>query len=263
MADPDLSVLFLTYNRADILLTTYAAMREALARIPDLTCEYIVADDNSAPEHRRLLGQLEGARIMSSERNGGLSHNHNKGMAACAAPLILSLQDDFLFTGAPELIAQAVDILRSDPEVGDVNFVSHPVPLPSEQRRTPAGVGYIVFENDLMGVPRATSDRPYSDRPHLKRKAFAADVGPYREDLPMTKAELDYQMRVACQTRWRVAYLAGCDGFEHVGADRSFNPAQLRHQRIERLEALPIVGPVFAFARRTAKAAAHALGIRR
>jgi hypothetical protein len=100
---------------------------------------------------------------------------------------------------------------------------------------------------------RPVSERPYSDRPHVKRAAFARDLGPYREDLPMTRAELDFQRRVACQDRWKIAYVENDAAFVHLGAEQSFNPGHLRQKRIEKLEAMASFGPIYAFLRRSAK----------
>lgn len=251
-ATPQLSVVFLTYNRADLLEVSYHSVVGALRRLP-VTFETVVSDDASDAPHRARIDALAADRTLFAPRNRGLSDNHNKALRACRADRVLSLQDDWLFVGDPGVVATALHILDADPQVGIVNFLPPSVPLPCERRYTAAGAAYDVYENDGLARQRASGSRPYSDRPHLKSRACIDDLGHYREDLPMTGAELEFQQRVACQVRWRVAWVAGPPAFQHLGDARSFNPGQLRAERIARWQALPLVGPPYRWLRAIAR----------
>jgi hypothetical protein len=239
---PALSLVFLTYNRSDLLARAFDAIVPPLAAQLPGGLETIISDDHSNAAHQAVIRGLGATHVLVAPRNRGLGNNHNKALAACTATYVLSLQDDWLFTGTVATIRAAMGILERDADVGIVEFLPPSVPIPCERRRTPDGVGYDVYVNDALPHPRASGSRPYSDRPHLKTRAFIDDLGPYREDLPMTTSELDFQQRVACQARWRVAWIDAPPAFEHLGAERSFNPGQRRAERLARLEALPLLG---------------------
>lgn len=249
---PGLSVVFLTYNRSDLLEAAYHSVVPALRNLP-ITIETLVSDDASEPVHQARIRALGADQTLIAERNRGLSHNHNKALRACSATRVLSLQDDWLFVGDPGMVDSAMHILDEDPDVGIVNFLPTSVPLPSERRHTSTGTPYDVYVNDGLARPRASGSRPYTDRPHLKSGACIEDLGPYREDLPMTGAELEFQQRFACQQRWRIAWIPGAPAFQHLGEARSFNPGQVRAARIARWQSLPVIGPPYRWLRAVAR----------
>jgi len=258
---PVLSALFLTYNRVDLLAEAIASLRVALSAMTVET-EVVVSDDASTGEHAAQLAALDADCLVSAKTNRGLGHNHNQGLRACRSDAILSIQDDWRFVGRRADLEAALAILAWDGEVGLVNLMPPPQPLPGEQRALPGGATYWVFDNDGQRRVRPCGARPYSDRPHLKRRAFVADLGPYREDLPMTRSELDFQRRVAEQRRWRVAWLTGARAFDHLGAERSFNPGSPLGRRMDKAVALPVVGPALQWARAGAKSVLRAAGLR-
>jgi hypothetical protein len=243
--DRGLSIVFLTYNRSDLLKIAVTSTRAALAGLAGLQQEFIVSDDASEDEHKASILDLGVDQVLIAEKNFGLSHNHNKALKACGYDYILSLQDDWEFVGSPETLRSAIEILDGDPEIGVINFIPPTLPIPRSERRSPSGASYTVFDNDGLPRKRGAGYRPYSDRPHLKRRQFVLDLGDYNEQLPMTLAELDFQQRVACQTRWKVAHLHGAPPFKHLGADRTFNPGYHRAQRLEQFYRLPVLGPVY------------------
>lgn len=254
-----LSVLFLSYNRTDLLTAAVQAIRPALASAKDLEVEIVISDDGSAAEHREAIAKLGADTVVWAPQNMGLSHNHNKGLRACRHDLILSLQDDWRLAGPVETIHSALLVLADDPEVGAVNFFPPSGEIANERRRLPSGVEYVVFANDGQTRRRQSGDRAYSDRPHIKRKAFVLDMGDYREDLPMTEAELEFQRRVACQQRWRIAHLCHAAPFEHIGEDRSLNPSNIRARQLESMYRLPIFGPAYRLMRTAARYGRDAL----
>jgi len=250
-----LSVVFLTYNRSDLLEAAVASIRPALASLKDFGVEMVLSDDASDERHQTIIARLPMDRVVVAQQNSGLSHNHNKGLDACQYDYMLSLQDDWCFVGAPRALAAAIAILDQDEEIGIVNFIAPERSIPKSNRQLADGTTYTVFENDGLNRKRGAGYRPYSDRPHLKRASFVRDIGPYNESLPMTSAELDFQRRVACQQRWKVAHLHGPPPFEHLGADRTFNPGFHRAQRLERAYQAPVVGPLYRTLRTLARAA--------
>lgn len=240
----DLSVLFLTYNRADLLEITYRSIRERMD-FGSLRVEYIVADDGSDPAHVQLHQQLHFDQRVLWPTNTGLGANSNRGIAAARGEYILQIQDDCEFVGPLGLLGTGLDIMRSDSDVGTIQLTNQTAGVPHEVRHTPNGTPYWVFTNDGLPHPRECGERPYSDQPHLKRKRFAEDVGPYAEGVPMTVMEIGYQQRVANQSRWKVAYLPQDWSFCHIGAHRTFNDSLLRAKRLDALERRPVVGAAF------------------
>jgi GT2 family glycosyltransferase len=248
-----LSVVFLTYNRADLLMIAVDSLRRGLSKLTSLSYEIVIADDCSDAGHRELIDRLHADKVISPEKNLGLSSNHNRALRASKNDAVLSLQDDWQFIGEPSCLEDALQLLEQDSDVGVVNFMSPTTPLAHEARQLDSGRQYQIFYNDGINRRRDGSARPYSDRPHLKRKDFIRDIGPYREDMPMTTAELDFQRRVACQDRWKIAYMVGDAPFVHLGGSRSFNPGNERARKREQIYRLPVIGPVYRVARMAAR----------
>ncbi|MHB0972568.1 MAG: glycosyltransferase family 2 protein [Thermoanaerobaculia bacterium] len=247
-----LSVLFVSYNRSDLLATTVRSLRDGI-RLGPMPVEFVVTDDGSAAAHRREIMALPFDKFSFSDRNEGLGANVNKGLRCASYEYVLQVQDDCEFIGPPDVIRRALEILEADPSVGIVQLVSTRAATVRERRALPTGAVYLVFENDMMPGLRDCGLRPYSDQPHIKRLSFCTDIGPYMEGAPMTLMELDYQRRVANQASWYVAALEDGTPFRHLGADRSFNPSHLRARRIAATERWPLVGRVLKAARALAR----------
>jgi hypothetical protein len=250
--DVDISVLFITYNRADLLEITFSTLRER-ADFGGMSVEFIVSDDASDEPHLSRIKALPFDKHALSPINRGLADNCNKGIAQTAGQYILQIQDDCEFVGLPTLIRTAVQILHQDPEVGLVQLTHQTPDVAHEIRQLPDGTMYRAFDNDGVRQRKETAARPYSDQPHLKRRAFHNAIGPYLENVSMVDMELEYQQRVACQGRWRIAAIELPPGFRHLGGERSFNPAQLRAKRIKRWESYALVGPLIRQGRAVAR----------
>jgi glycosyltransferase involved in cell wall biosynthesis len=216
----------------------------------NLRYEFIVSDDASDAMHLAHVQSLLFDKYVFSPTNKGLGANCNKGIVASKGSYILQIQDDCEFMGDPTLISRAVRILETDPDIGIIQLSIQTTHLPHETRCLDDGTRYVVFENDGIPQKRATR-RPYSDQPHLKRRQFFEDLGHYQERVPMTIMEIDYKQRVACQQRWRVAALCSEGNFRHLGCSRSFNPCSRRARRIEMIQELPFLGPIFRRVRLT------------
>jgi glycosyltransferase involved in cell wall biosynthesis len=242
--DVDLSVLFVTYNRSDLLETAYTSIQERMD-FGALRVEYIVTDDRSDPAHVRVLENLHFDKRVLWSVNSGLGANCNRGIAACHGEYILQIQDDCEFVGSRTLLATGLEIMETDPEIGILQLTNQTPAVPHEVRHLANGTPYLVFVNDGEPYKRDCGARPYSDQPHLKRRQFIDDVGPYTEGVPMTSMESRYQQRVACQARWKVAHLPQGRSFSHLGAGRSFNDSLLRAARLERIESLSVLGAAF------------------
>jgi glycosyltransferase involved in cell wall biosynthesis len=217
-----LSCLYITYNRSSLLEKSLNSIRENLRALP-MSEEFVVADDCSSEAHLNVIELLPFDTRVIAKKNMGLGANSNKGILACKGEYILQLQDDWLFVGKSEDILRALAILESDPQVGIVQLNITKSDLQHEHKTTAQGGCYIVFPNDFLPWNRSCGFRPYSDQPHIKRRQFVEDLGPYLEGVPMTEMENQYKKRVANQSRWKVACLSQTDSlFEHLGEALSF-----------------------------------------
>lgn len=237
------SVVFLTYNRSDLLQRTIESIRAALSQL-EVHAEFVISDDASDRVHRVVIDGYDADKKLFASSNQGLGASSNRGIAAANFDLILQIQDDCEFCGSPEALRNAFEILMSDSEVGVVQLASSMEAPVKSIRQLGNGAKYVVFENDLQPRQIECGLRPYSDQPHLKRREFCDAIGRYREGAPMTVTELDFQLRVANQTRWYVSALEGSKLFRHNGGNRSFNPSVRRNRRIQRLESIPVLGVV-------------------
>src|SRR3954466_1676472 len=94
----DISAIVCTYNRSGVL-------KEALARIAaqqaeGLRYEVIVVDNNSTDNTRQVIEAFVAASRCSvryvCERQQGVSHARNAGIAASTAPLLAFFDDDVM-----------------------------------------------------------------------------------------------------------------------------------------------------------------------
>jgi hypothetical protein len=236
----DLSVVFLTYNRSKLLVRAMESLQPGLEN-SGLSYELIVSDDCSAPEHAQIIDSLGSAKIVRTITNAGLGTNSNNGLRECHGRWILQIQDDWEFVGNSYDIARAVEVLERDARVGIVQLTPVHSDLPAVTHELTSGT-YAVFANDGLPWRRACGVRPYSDCPHIKRREFVVDIGPYLEDVPMPICESNYQYRVSNQRKWRVAQLMGPPLFVHLGEEHSFNPGGRRHPLVKLLHSIPAVG---------------------
>ena len=158
----DISAIVCTYNRS-------AMLREALSRIAEqradgLRYEVIVVDNNSSDDTRRVIESFMASSHCPLryilERQQGVSHARNAGIAASSAPLLAFFDDDVMVS--PDWlirIKRALDLHR------DIDYIGGKV-LPRWAVEPP---GWLVPEN---WAPIAAQD--YGDEP------FVLDATPER-----------------------------------------------------------------------------------
>lgn len=238
-----LSVLFISYNRSELLRGAVATLRLALDR-SGIPYEIIVADDCSDPGHANVVDSIDAVTVVRGSRNNGLGANANNGLRACRGRYILQVQDDWEYIGTPTDLQAVVDILDRDGCIGILQMTPVGCDIPAS-RRDFAHAAYLVFPNDGLPWRRSCDVRPYSDCPHIKRREFVDSVGPYVEGTPMTICETEYKHRVAVQRKWQVAQLVDLPLFRHMGKEHSLNPGGRRHLVVKALHAIPGIGPLF------------------
>ncbi len=207
--DPLVSVLFITFNRIELLERT---VNSFLANTRYSNLELVVTDDCSLPEVQKQIQGLVLDRVVLSTRNRGLGANTNAGLAACSGKYIVSLQDDWECRGPCEYLSDAVSVFESQPAVGYVPFYGWDrVPQHSRPILGPHSECYFLEQGN--GPPI------YTDTPHLKSKVFVDCMGKYREGCKMEKTELDFRIRFSQQTAFKSAYFPKYYNttFVHIG----------------------------------------------
>jgi len=233
--DPkELTVLFITYNRSDMLEKSFQAIKAC----PELKgVEVIVSDDCSKPEQLERIRRMGFDRVISAERNGGLGRNNNKGLRAVTTEFCLMVQDDCMLA-TPDAISRSLKILKADPSIGMVRLNGDVDVFPLVKREA-AGMPYWVCEHTSDAYAKLVKQpgkrlRVYSDQPHVRRSALHEKVvGYYVEGTPMEVSEMDYEDRMDAQNQLFVAFLNPMP-FEHFihagGAEVSFRATKMRYR---------------------------------
>lgn len=234
----DISIVFITYNRADLLKKALENLLPAI-KASGLSYEVIVADDCSSSPHSEIINDLKDVLVVRTQKNSGIGANTNNGLKFSTGKMILQVQDDWLFLGSSDDIYSAYKFLLDNPMIGIVQLTSVPCDVGGRQYHWNQK-NFIVFRNDRLPWQRACSNRPYSDQPHLKRREFVNEIGPYRENCSMGVCENDYKRRVAQQTKWRVSQITPALHWEHLGEKSSFNTSGPRNKLVRLLIANPL-----------------------
>lgn len=236
--DPSkVSIVFITYNRSDILAQTVQAMK-AWPGFEQATT--ICSDDCSQPEHQARIRAMGFDKVLIPEKNGGLGRNNNKGLRAVETDYVLMIQDDCELLD-PSCIDKAIRILDADSSIGMVRLMGEPVHFPLSKKRV-GDLEYWVCDH-LSDAYQALKQQPrrvrvYSDHPQLRRRAVHQSlVGYYAEGVPMESTEMDYEDRVDQQSSFFVAFLSNIENsyFTHRGTETSFRTSKLRYKVDEAL----------------------------
>ncbi len=246
---PLVSVLFITYNRAHTLVATYESFVRRVT-YPRDRLELILCDDASDDWHRSIIDQLAFDKVIRPTVNSGLGANQNAGLRAAGGDYILTLQDDCMLAGDGEFLRNTVAAMEAGPSISMVAYRQRPE-LPVLERRSTLAGTLVVYGT----APKAKGcgDYAYSDQPNVKRANFHDVVGWFREQVPMTVMELDFQRRVAEDSTLLVAALDGPDPFAHIGAPFTLNQARHRSMRLERTYRIPVIGPAYRSVRRAVR----------
>lgn len=230
---PLVSVIFITYNRLEQLKNTlYTFISKC--NYPNL--ELIICDDGSFSNIQEEIRKMKFDVFLLADKNQGLGRNTNKGLEAANGEFILQLQDDWDFIGNPSFIESSISYMQNNPEVGIIRYYK-------------GGETFAVNTNKLnyIAIGHKTGINGYSDTPHLKKRQVHEKLGYYLEDVTMIKMELDFLERWNKNSIFKSVLYEMDDLFIHTGAEHSFNPFQLRQQRIEKLKQNHIYKPFIAF----------------
>lgn len=93
---PDVTVIVLTYKRAELVQQCISTLRERL-QYPDDKLRYMVADDCSgvADELKRKR-DMKGVQFISTPENGGFGRNYNNAMTSLETDLYFFIESDYM-----------------------------------------------------------------------------------------------------------------------------------------------------------------------
>lgn len=232
----DLQVVFITYNRSELLAETFQAIKAS----PKLAgVKVICSDDCSKPEHQARIRAMGFDQVITPARNGGLGSNNNRGLKASTSKYQLMVQDDCKMVN-DQAVLDAVAVLNADPRVGMVRLYGEPHHFPLKERVTPEGIPYWVADHTAPGYLQLKAGqvrkRVYSDQPHVRRRELhERAVGYYIEGSPLEKTEMDYEDKLDAQSELFVAFLSPreVNHFVHLGSEASFRTSTV-NQRMDR-----------------------------
>jgi glycosyltransferase involved in cell wall biosynthesis len=231
----DLTVVFITYNRSDLLATSLQAIRASkkLAGV-----KVLCSDDFSKPEHLAKIERMGFDRVVAAQRNGGLGRNNNKGLKACDSKYVLMVQDDCKMVN-DQAVLDAMKVMEADPSIGMVRLTGDASIFPLIKRQA-QGVNYWVADHTSPAYEQLKQGpgrrRVYSDQPHVRRRELHTQVvGFYAEGQPMEATERDYEDRLDAQSQLYVAFLSPkvSAHFVHLGEHASFRTSTMK-QRMDR-----------------------------
>ncbi len=122
LAAPRVSVVIPNYNYA----RTLGLCLESVFSQTFPPYEVIVSDDASTDNSLKVAGRFP-CRIITSERNRGVSAARNAGIAASSGDMLFFLDSDEAL--APDAIKEALRLIAEDPQLGCVHGVIAPEPL--------------------------------------------------------------------------------------------------------------------------------------
>lgn len=196
---PVLTVCISSYNRADSLLNCL----RSLFLLDDLVFEVLVLDDGSNPplfnfvEEKLCLKIRGNLRIIRHSKNLGYIGSRNEMARIARSQFILSLDDDSSLYNL-ESVAQAIEILEKDSELGAVAFAQ----VNQNGHRfskivQPAPVLYDSYIPTFFGYGA------------LIRRDLFLHLGGYRKTLVCYGEENDYCKRLL-DAGFKVVYLPNC-----------------------------------------------------
>lgn len=203
----EVTVLITHYNRSGSLERLLSAFARENCKFGDV----VVSDDASKPEHLEKIKDLQKNyyfRLITTEKNGGLGNNINKGQDAVTTPYTLYVQEDFIPTEEFAVNFQkGFEIIKEKPELDIVRFYAYfKYPYLKPLRN---GFSEMIFKPWYPGYMKFYY---YSDHPHLRRSNFFKKFGRYAEGVNSDKTE--YRMCISfIQKKGKGLF---CDEFKTV-----------------------------------------------
>lgn len=233
MEFPKVSVIIIHYNRIEHLKSTINTLLFNL-NYPNI--QLIIADDCSKPEIREELLNINCDILVLNQQNFGLGKNTNNALKLCSGKYILQLQDDWDFIGDINMLKDSIKLFDNDENIDLIRYYN--------TSKYPYKNKYLnnkFYEVNYHNLNESLKNTLYSDTPHLKRNDFHLKYGFFKENVPMTKMELEFAENYALKRTGKVFFTLS-DYFIHTGEDATHNPFQLKMRKINKLKGIPLLG---------------------
>ncbi|MBF9130127.1 glycosyltransferase family 2 protein [Plantactinospora sp. S1510] len=204
MNKPLVSVIVPNYNYAGALGLCLDSLREQT--YPNV--EIIVVDDCSTDDSV-AVARSYGARVLRTPRNSGPAAARNLGAANATGEILFFVDSDV--AAKPDAVANAVELLGADPEIGAICGNYDPVPLVrdsllEEYRCLQQSYWLIADEGRIMTL--------YTALLAIPARVFA-EIGPFNPRLRETE-NADYGMRLAQRYQiWLSPRVRGVHDHDH------------------------------------------------
>ena len=190
------TILITTRNRLDDLRN---AVRSALEQTAD--AEVLVVDDASTDGTAEAIGaEFPQVRMHRAQRQSGYIVQRNLGATLASAPIVVSLDDDAVFSSARTVSQTLEDI--SHPRVGAVAIPFVDVHHGNEVRQR------------APDDERVWTTSTYRGTAHALRRDLFLTLGGYRESLVHQAEEQDYTLRML--DAGMVTRLGRADAIHHL-----------------------------------------------
>lgn len=205
MSHPLVSVIVPNYNYSRALALCLAALHDQ--SYPRM--EIIVVDDCSTDDSV-VVATSHGVRVISTEVNSGPAAARNLGAAAATGEILFFVDSDV--AAKPDAIANAVELLLADPQIGAVCGNYDPVPLirdslVEEYRCLQQSYWLIADEGRITTL--------YTALLAMRREVFE-DIGPFNPRLRETE-NADYGFRLAQRYQiWLSSRVRGIHDHDHA-----------------------------------------------
>lgn len=222
---PQVSVLFITYKRIELLKRTIASFMSNTA-YPRGRLELILCDDGSPAAIQEEMKKLKIDKFLFAKKNEGMAANVNKGIISATGDYILQLQDDWICNGPNDYLRLGIKTLEENPEIGLIRYRLG-IPYIYSTKSFNDGLNEIrILDSNQKDTIKSIYHRKdtflYSDNPHLKRKEVHNKLGLYKSYKNMSRTEIDFCIRFNNYKLYSVGYIAGFEEvFEHIGESES------------------------------------------
>jgi glycosyltransferase involved in cell wall biosynthesis len=207
---PLASIVITTKNRCSELRRTLQSCQTQLA--DDLEIEILVVDDDSNDGTRQMVAaEFPTVRLIHKTSNPGYIVSRNLAAKLAKAPIIISIDDDAIFTTS-DIVACTVNDF-ADPKIGAVAIPHvHVTDGPQEHHRAP--------DKDHIYIGPS-----FTGTAHAVRRELFLSLGGYREVLVHQGEEIDYCFRLLNAGYY--VRLGTSDPIHHYPSARRNYPRQL------------------------------------
>jgi glycosyltransferase involved in cell wall biosynthesis len=210
---PLVSVLVTTYERFDLLKIVTDSLVLNLD-YPRNRCQLILADDGSSESTQRKMKSLPYDTFVFSKKNRGLGANINAGQKAMKGEFLLYLQDDCELKPGDGFVYRAINLMKSDSEIGIVRLFCVDGLDYSRQKTS--------SEKIVRKYRNSSSAGLYTDLPHIKSREFIEYIGPYKDSKYSQYTETNMKKRFGSQKKYTVACFEEDWLFRHIGDEQSW-----------------------------------------